>query len=134
MIPVFFWFFCFKYTATTEIYTYLRTLSLHDARPIWALAPLLWLLASEYEGGEITASTEELAFRLRMSENELRTALTPLIDRSEEHTSELQSLMRNSYALFCLKNKQATDPRRVLTHYFDQPTAHCKYQQHHKLL
>src|SRR3546814_10130286 len=27
-------------------------------------------------------------------------------DRSEEHTSELQSLMRNSYAVFCLKKKQ----------------------------
>src|SRR3546814_3069481 len=26
-------------------------------------------------------------------------------DRSEEHTSELQSLMRTSYAVFCLKNK-----------------------------
>src|SRR3546814_9226178 len=28
--------------------------------------------------------------------------------RSEEHTSELQSLMRISYAVFCLKKKQAT--------------------------
>src|SRR3546814_4500674 len=28
-----------------------------------------------------------------------------VIDRSEEHTSELQSLMRNSYAVFCLKKK-----------------------------
>src|SRR3546814_10156782 len=27
-------------------------------------------------------------------------------DRSEEHTSELQSLMSNSYAVFCLKKKQ----------------------------
>src|SRR3546814_6261948 len=27
-------------------------------------------------------------------------------DRSEEHTSELQSLMRNSYAVFCLKKKK----------------------------
>src|SRR3546814_7452323 len=27
------------------------------------------------------------------------------IDRSEEHTSELQSLMRISYAVFCLKTK-----------------------------
>src|SRR3546814_8052777 len=27
--------------------------------------------------------------------------------RSEEHTSELQSLMRNSYAVFCLKKKKA---------------------------
>src|SRR3546814_2669909 len=29
----------------------------------------------------------------------------PLIPRSEEHTSELQSLMRISYAVFCLKKK-----------------------------
>src|SRR3546814_3231852 len=28
--------------------------------------------------------------------------------RSEEHTSELQSLMRTSYAVFCLKNKKKT--------------------------
>src|SRR3546814_2503720 len=28
--------------------------------------------------------------------------------RSEEHTSELQSLMRNSYAVFCLKKRQNT--------------------------
>src|SRR3546814_8556382 len=28
--------------------------------------------------------------------------------RSEEHTSELQSLMRNSYAVFCLKKKNRT--------------------------
>src|SRR3546814_4477411 len=27
------------------------------------------------------------------------------LDRSEEHTSELQSLMRSSYAVFCLKKK-----------------------------
>ena len=44
-----------------------------------ALAPFLWLLASEYEGGEITASIPEIAFRFRMTENELRTAITPLI-------------------------------------------------------
>src|SRR3546814_5356861 len=30
----------------------------------------------------------------------------PVGDRSEEHTSELQSLMRISYAVFCLKNKK----------------------------
>src|SRR3546814_8830125 len=29
--------------------------------------------------------------------------------RSEEHTSELQSLMRNSYAVLCLKKKQYTN-------------------------
>src|SRR3546814_7515162 len=31
-----------------------------------------------------------------------------LADRSEEHTSELQSLMRISYAVFCLKKKKKT--------------------------
>src|SRR3546814_1760464 len=30
------------------------------------------------------------------------------VDRSEEHTSELQSLMRISYAVFCLKKKKKT--------------------------
>src|SRR3546814_6253569 len=29
------------------------------------------------------------------------------MERSEEHTSELQSLMRNSYAVFCLNKKNA---------------------------
>src|SRR3546814_3218076 len=31
-------------------------------------------------------------------------------ERSEEHTSELQSLMRISYAVFCLKKKKRTQP------------------------
>src|SRR3546814_4375428 len=34
--------------------------------------------------------------------------LADLTDRSEEHTSELQSLMRISYAVFCLKQKKNT--------------------------
>src|SRR3546814_2607936 len=34
-----------------------------------------------------------------------RGAVLPLFIRSEEHTSELQSLMRISYAVFCLKKK-----------------------------
>src|SRR3546814_7521156 len=33
----------------------------------------------------------------------------PRPSRSEEHTSELQSLMRISYAVFCLKKKKNTD-------------------------
>src|SRR3546814_5821301 len=35
-----------------------------------------------------------------------------VIARSEEHTSELQSLMRISYAVFCLKKKQTTTIKR----------------------
>src|SRR3546814_3976285 len=33
-------------------------------------------------------------------------AMVRNLPRSEEHTSELQSLMRNSYAVFCLKKKK----------------------------
>src|SRR3546814_5336806 len=33
-------------------------------------------------------------------------AINRAVNRSEEHTSELQSLMRISYAVFCLKKKQ----------------------------
>src|SRR3546814_5261729 len=42
--------------------------------------------------------------------------------RSEEHTSELQSLMRISYAVFCLKKKTEEDESR--SHWNDdRPTA-----------
>src|SRR3546814_7680331 len=36
--------------------------------------------------------------------------------RSEEHTSELQSLMRTSYAVFCLKKKTKTKRNQQSTH------------------
>src|SRR3546814_9421373 len=35
-------------------------------------------------------------------------------DRSEEHTSELQSLMRISYAVFCLKKKKIANTQQQL--------------------
>src|SRR3546814_202348 len=41
-----------------------------------------------------------------------RHAATPGSARSEEHTSELQSLMRNSYAVFCLKKKKKINNQR----------------------
>src|SRR3546814_8158004 len=37
---------------------------------------------------------------------QLDTVSTDILHRSEEHTSELQSLMRISYAVFCLKTKK----------------------------
>src|SRR3546814_7663262 len=41
----------------------------------------------------------------------------PFAERSEEHTSELQSLMRISYAVFCLKKK-----KQKKTHHKDRYT------------
>src|SRR3546814_10272795 len=46
--------------------------------------------------------------------------------RSEEHTSELQSLMRISYAVFCLKKKNKTIQLRKRP-----PTTHQE-EKHHK--
>src|SRR3546814_8227675 len=42
--------------------------------------------------------------------------------RSEEHTSELQSLMRISYAVFCLKKKKITKHSTVVTRHRDSHT------------
>src|SRR3546814_2538021 len=38
------------------------------------------------------------------------------VTRSEEHTSELQSLMRISYAVFCLKKKKTQTNKKIDTH------------------
>src|SRR3546814_5005381 len=47
---------------------------------------------------------EEARIRLLL-EREVENRVPGKDDRSEEHTSELQSLMRISYAVFCLKKK-----------------------------
>src|SRR5213083_3797265 len=81
----FFFFFFFNDTATTEIYTTANTLSLHDALPIYPV--------------RVGHDRVEAARRL--------TAAQGRPDRrSEEHTSELQSLAVISYAVFCLKKKK----------------------------
>src|SRR3546814_5799727 len=52
--------------------------------------------------------------RAHAREDPRHHALRTGSERSEEHTSELQSLMRTSYAGFCLKktNTSGTEPRR----------------------
>jgi hypothetical protein len=46
-----------------------------------ALAPLLWLLASETDNGEINAEIDELEFRLRIPPKEIQHGLEALIDK-----------------------------------------------------
>src|SRR3546814_4871648 len=74
--------------------------------------------ASAFTAVGVRASTAA-AFRaafpmrwIRASASSSATAFTASPygrDRSEEHTSELQSLMRISYAVFCLKKKKKTN-------------------------
>src|SRR3546814_4075955 len=59
---------------------------------------------------EMRAAYRRAAERLPPQGEFLRLA------RSEEHTSELQSLMRISYAVFCLKKKKKTNLHTNLTH------------------
>src|SRR3546814_9665537 len=53
-------------------------------------------------------------------------------DRSEEHTSELQSLMRISYAVFCMKKKQRRYNHTNCTDQNDQQqqSQNHKHQRH----
>src|SRR5881398_4251147 len=74
--------FFFNDTATTEIYTLSDTLSLHDALPI------SW---TTWEAQTLSNSVRGF-----------------MRERSEEHTSELQSPLNISYAVFCLKKKKKT--------------------------
>src|SRR3546814_3697895 len=56
------------------------------------------------------------------------TARTAGSGRSEEHTSELQSLMRISYAVFCLKKKKKNQHTNTTasTHYSNHKTNESK--------
>src|SRR3546814_6464381 len=51
------------------------------------------------------------------SEPKAATVTDPPMLRSEEHTSELQSLMRISYAVFCLKKKTTNKNINTLQNY-----------------
>src|SRR3546814_9200785 len=97
--------FFFKETATTEIYTY------------YTLFPYTTLFRSlvreipdrlDAAGGGIGGVIGRAGFGVgscpRYSVIPARAGISPV--RSEEHTYELQSLMRISYAVFCLKKKQ----------------------------
>src|SRR3546814_1305968 len=55
---------------------------------------------------------------MKLSSRRFRTASR----RSEEHTSELQSLMRISYAVFCLKKKIQSKARQRTKHHHKKKT------------
>src|SRR3546814_1826150 len=68
----------------------------------WLPDDVLQAIAAENNLSE-TAFTVPLESSAQ-ADYELRW-FTPAVERSEEHTSELQSLMRISYAVFCLKKQ-----------------------------
>src|SRR3546814_18729126 len=103
-------------TATYTIYTHYHVLSLHDAIPILLVQVFVHLavVGAVMDGDAVvalcdrtevldvffgTGPPDAVHFVARIADG-LRLAY-----RSEEHTYKLQSLMRSSYAVICLKKK-----------------------------
>src|SRR3546814_13615573 len=102
-------FFFFNDTATTKIYTYLHPLSLHDALPIYCPMRSHHKWTHGYRHPARHSRPCPQAWRSCpdwLDSRSKRPWHDPCRKRSEEHTSELQSLMRISYAVFCLKKKK----------------------------
>src|SRR3546814_1251535 len=90
----------------------------------------IWLIETSTSGGIflfslIYCSNCEMAARPRASSSWLSPATSSSSSakawkkasfRSEEHTSELQSLLRISYAVFCLKKKKQQQTKHTHTH------------------
>src|SRR3546814_9596926 len=110
-------------TAPTEMYTYCRPLALHAALPICCLAGCgpLGRSRAVRVGGLDVVDQYTWSQGPRVALSYAKGVARPCIltrsnqcgkvrgPRSEEHTSELQSLMRISYAVFCLKKKKIKD-------------------------
>src|SRR3546814_4485683 len=99
---------------------------------------LAWQKITEFAAGlstaDVVAAAEDAARRAVLADHraiatgdligaiERRRSLQGI--RSEEHTSELQSLMRISYAVFCLKKKTHKPQRNTERHdHIHRPTA-----------
>src|SRR3546814_8806067 len=130
----------FDELATTVIFPYLLTLSLHDALPICAsrrcqkVRPTTLRQASTtmIQVDRASSSTAPSVTCSRNSDMKGLTApplsqsctlsaatskISTSSSRSEEPTSELQSLMRNTYAVFCLHTKNYIPiPTNLLNH------------------
>src|SRR3546814_4259162 len=102
--------FFFNDPATTETYTYW-----HHSFPTRRSSDLI---ARDTRPGTVADLFEGYVAALKdagkPSWKEVEKGLDRVADRSEEHTSELQSLMRISYAVFCLKKKKQTQEHRSI--------------------
>src|SRR3546814_2174669 len=92
--------------------------TLPPARPLIHRSSIPYLLFRTRIGSASTRAT----FAGRSGLSRYITVATTKPARSEEHKSELQSLMRISYAVFCLKKKKNTNI--TYTSHTTQPSEH----------
>src|SRR3546814_3395261 len=78
------------------------------SRPLEAIYPILFLDGMYFKSRENGKVITKVIYNiLGINQEGYKDILGFYVaERSEEHTSELQSLMRISYAVFCLKKKQ----------------------------
>src|SRR3546814_3588867 len=129
----------FSYTATTATYTYRRPLSTLLPLPFFCgprLGPAFQQGPQRFCRGiipferQVVGEQDEAALQPsqpREQRGERRQRVPGDLDqrhihRSEEHTSELQSLMRISYAVFCLKKKNNNTPTKKTASNYTQQT------------
>src|SRR3546814_6615495 len=99
-------------TRTDTLFPYT---TLFRSNPILTAAPSFSGKTPDFEFGNVGSNPTGASIpsqRLRSYRHE----------RSEEHTSELQSLMRISYAVFCLTKKKLRDTNRKQKHQTHQKT------------
>src|SRR3546814_6388669 len=112
-----------KYTRTDQLFPY-TTRFRSSILP--TEAPFDWGVSTKKTPGRPRVSPNQdshppglnfpaLLQKRRGTQNHGNAVRYPYV-RSEEHTSELQSLMRISYAVFCLKKKQCTIIVHCLLH------------------
>src|SRR3546814_5141575 len=81
-----------------------------------AVPQALTVRADRVDRSALYLALAGFTFRSIAKRNAIRESDAMAGDRSEEHTSELQSLMRISYAVFCLKKKRETDIKHSHLH------------------
>src|SRR3546814_6564463 len=89
-------------TRTDTLFPYT---TLFRSRKLHQFAAVLWLGLRPDRLHRLDPLAHQLEARGEDGAVILHLVLVPAPTRSEEHTSELQSLMRISYAVFCLKKK-----------------------------
>lgn len=79
-----------------------------------ALAPLLWLLASEYQEGIIEGSLDKISFRLRMTGKDFELAIAPLVSSGffamyQDASTPLADIKQDA----CLEKRREEKEKRV---------------------
>src|SRR3546814_5727689 len=98
----------------------IAVIELRAVGPIKAVKGADWLqrdIFRHFMAGQLPQLTQGARVR-----DDGRSGIKGEAVRSEEHTSELQSLMRISYAVFCLKKKKKILHHTAHLHYTKTPT------------